>query len=362
MTTFGTSFWGTYFNSTAGFDVLCKRMQDGKQMCQDFEEFLRQRADAEEKYGNSLIRIARNAKGEEEIGTLKDSWEVLKTETENMGKLHVSLAHQLTEQLERVRALRETQREKRKRVEESVKKAQRNKKSCFDNNERNKTTYEQKCREADAAEDALRRSVSLASKDEDKLRAKHGRAKTAVEQADTAYQNSVRVLEDAQVVWEKEMEQCCDLFESLEKERIKALRDAFWNFSDMTSLNCVELEEICEKMKGSLERCEVESDIRLFITMKQTGSERPARVEYEDFYATQSSQNVLSPSSGVNISGPVAGSFLHSKDTSITLQHNSTLKPARPQKPIPDRPKKAPVDESMVKTSSEPAHRGQSKE
>ena len=29
--------------------------------------------------------------------------------------------------------------------------------------------------------------------------------------SDTAYQNSVRMLEDARVVWEKEMEQCCEV-------------------------------------------------------------------------------------------------------------------------------------------------------
>jgi len=29
--------------------------------------------------------------------------------------------------------------------------------------------------------------------------------------SDTAYQNSVRMLEDARVVWEKEMDQCCDV-------------------------------------------------------------------------------------------------------------------------------------------------------
>ena len=39
------------------------------------------------------------------------------TETENMGKLHVSLAHQLMENLEQiVRDFKESQREKRKKV------------------------------------------------------------------------------------------------------------------------------------------------------------------------------------------------------------------------------------------------------
>lgn len=50
---------------------------------------------------------------------------------------------------------------------------------------------------------------------------------------------------------------------------------------------------------------------------------------------TQSSQKVMSPSSGVNISGPVAGTFQHTKEVSMTQQ-----KPAvrRPQIPIPDIP------------------------
>lgn len=34
---------GTDFNSTAGFDALCKRMRDGRQMTQDLEDFIRQR-------------------------------------------------------------------------------------------------------------------------------------------------------------------------------------------------------------------------------------------------------------------------------------------------------------------------------
>ena len=47
----------------------------------------------------------------------------------------------------------------------------------------------------------------------------------------------------------------------------------------------------------------------------------------------------MSPSSGVNISGPVAGTFHHSKETTIP-QPAGTPKQAtrRPQIPIPDIP------------------------
>ncbi|KAJ7393864.1 proline-serine-threonine phosphatase interacting protein [Desmophyllum pertusum] len=320
--------------ATAGFDVLCRRMRDGKQMCQDFEDFIRQRADAEEKYGKALMKLAESAKGREEIGTLKESWDVIKTETENMGKVHISLAQQLIEELEQcVRNFREMQRDKRKRVEETVKRSQRNKKNCFDTNFKLKKSYEQRCHEVGMAEDALKRSVSLASKDEEKLRTKLGRAKTAVEQADTAYQNSVRSLEEARVVWENEMEQCCKSFQILEEERITFLRNAMWVYTNSSSLNCVKVDEICEEMRKSLEHCTVDSDIHLFVSMKQTGHERPARIEYENYYMTQSSQKVISPGSNFNISGPVPGTFQHTKDTAMVQPPAGTPKTGKPPSP-----------------------------
>lgn len=350
MTKFADCFWGTDFNSTAGFDALCKRLKDGKQMCLDFEDFIRQRADAEEKYGKALMRLAENAKGRDEIGTLRESWEVIKTETENIGKLHLALSKQLIEELEScVRKFREMQRDKRKKVEESVKRAQRNKKNCFDLTSRLKKTYEQKCHDVGLAEEALQRSVSLASKDEEKLRVKLGRAKTAVEQADTAYQNSVRSLEDARVMWEKEMEQCCNLFQTLEEERISFLRNAMWAYANTSSMNCVKVDETCEEMRKSLENCAVESDIHLFVSMKKTGSDRPVRIEYENYYMAQSSAKVVSPSSNVNITGPVAGTFVHSKDTNIVQPSVGNPKSLnrRPPMQLPDIPHQESLDESM---------------
>ncbi len=34
---------GTDFCSTAGFDILAKRLRDGKQMCKDFEDYVEKR-------------------------------------------------------------------------------------------------------------------------------------------------------------------------------------------------------------------------------------------------------------------------------------------------------------------------------
>ena len=67
-----------------------------------------------------------------------------------------------------------------------------------------------------------------------------------------------------------------------------------------------------------------------------------ARIEYENFYMAQSSQKVMPPSSGFNISGPVARTFQHSKETTIAQPGGTPkLHPAgrsRPQIPVPDIP------------------------
>jgi len=114
-------------------------------------------------------------------------------------------------------------------------------------------------------------------------------------------------------------------------------------------MNCVKVDEICEEMRKSLEHCVVDSDIHLFVSMKKTGSERPAKIEYENYYMTQSSQKVLSPGSNVNISGPLSGTFQHSKEIARVQSSPDTPKTAmrRPQMQLPGIPAPEPVDDSM---------------
>lgn len=73
------------------------------------------------------------------------------------------------------------------------------------------------------------------------------------------------------------------------------------------------------------------------------------RIEYENYYMAQSSAKVVSPSSNVNITGPVAGTFVHSKDTNIVQPSVGTPKSVnrRPPMQLPDIPHQESLDESM---------------
>jgi hypothetical protein len=64
-------------------------------------------------------------------------------------------------------------------------------------------------------------------------------------------------------------------FQDLEEERIDFLKSSCWQFANISATVCVSDDASCEKIRISLEDCEVEKDIAAFIVDKGTGQEIP---------------------------------------------------------------------------------------
>ncbi|KAI5163843.1 proline-serine-threonine phosphatase-interacting protein 1 [Manis pentadactyla] len=312
---FKDAFWCRDFTAHTGYEVLLQRLLDGRKMCKDVEELLRQRAQAEERYGKELVQIARKAGGHTEINSLRASFESLKQQLESAGGAHMQLAQALREELRRLEGFRERQKEQRRKYEAVMDRVQKSKLSLYKKTMESKKTYEQKCRDSDDAEQAFERiSTNGHQKQVEKSQNKAKQSKDAATDAERVYRQNIEQLEKVRREWELEHRAACEAFQLQEFDRVTILRNALWVHCNQLSMQCVKDDELYEEVRVTLEGCSVDADIDSFIQAKSTGTEPPAPVPYQNYYDREVTSSSCSagtqPSCGVikRFSGMLHGS------------------------------------------------------
>lgn len=97
------------------------------------------------------------------------------------------------------------------------------------------------------------------------------------------YEAAVKTLEETTGRWNKEWKAACDKFQDLEEERLDFSKSSLWTYANIASTVCVSDDASCEKIRLSLEGCEVEKDIVYFIKDKGTGQEIPDPPRFINF-------------------------------------------------------------------------------
>ena len=97
---------------------------------------------------------------------------------------------------------------------------------------------------------------------------------------DKEYQLAVKALAETTHRWNIEWKQACDKYQDLEEERIDFLKSNLWTLANIMSTVCVADDESCERIRMTLEKCEVEEVIQAFIQAKGTGQEIPGTLHY----------------------------------------------------------------------------------
>uniref|UniRef100_G1RA75 Proline-serine-threonine phosphatase-interacting protein 1 n=1 Tax=Nomascus leucogenys TaxID=61853 RepID=G1RA75_NOMLE len=284
---FKDAFWCRDFTAHTGYEVLLQRLLDGRKMCKDMEELLRQRAQAEERYGKELVQIARKAGGQTEINSLRASFDSLKQQMENVGSSHIQLALTLREELRSLEEFRERQKEQRKKVRQVAKL------SLYKKAMEVSKTYEQKCRDADDAEQAFERiSANGHQKQVEKSQNKARQCKDSAAEAERVYRQSIAQLEKVRAEWEQEHRTTCEAGGWGPLARVQAHRGAEW--ASGCSL-CFFLPQLYEEVRLTLEGCSIDADIDGFIQAKSTGTEPPAPVPYQNYYDREVTPLTSSP-------------------------------------------------------------------
>ncbi|XP_044139331.1 proline-serine-threonine phosphatase-interacting protein 1 [Bufo gargarizans] len=281
---FKDAFWCSDLSLNTGYEVILQRLLDGRRFCKDVEDLLKQRAIAEEKYGKELIQIAKKAAGLTEINKLRESFETLKQQIESIGNSHIQLATTLKEEILSLEDFRQRQKALRKKYENAMEKLQKNKVTMYKKTMDSKKNYEQKCKEAEEAQQSFERTaIAGNAKQVEKTQSKVKHCKEAAQDADRLYKQNITLLEKARLEWETEHVNTCEAFEQQEKDRISILRNSLWVHSNQFSMQCVKDDEMLEVVRQSLEECDVEAELNFFIQAKTTGRIPPDPVFYESY-------------------------------------------------------------------------------
>uniref|UniRef100_A0A8C9EXL0 Proline-serine-threonine phosphatase interacting protein 2 n=1 Tax=Pavo cristatus TaxID=9049 RepID=A0A8C9EXL0_PAVCR len=241
---FRDHFWGTDLTSTVGYDSIIQHLNDGRKNCKEFEDFLKERAVIEEKYGKELINLSKKKPcGQTELNTLKRSLDVFKQQIDNVGQGHIQLAQTLREEAKKMEEFREKQKLHRKKV-----------RHCTG------TFITGHCLTW-CPTDSF---VPLFSEDTI-LNCIHGCTGMGATNLSLSLQ----------------------FFETQECERISYFRNALWLHVNQLSQGCVQNDEKYEEIRKSLEMCSIEKDIEFFVNLRRTGSTAPAPIVYENYYNTQ---------------------------------------------------------------------------
>ncbi|KAI8812361.1 hypothetical protein BJ742DRAFT_793886 [Cladochytrium replicatum] len=311
---FSTSFWGEH---DLGLEVVWGRLRQGKHICNELLTLVKERAAIEEDYGKRLAKVAKAFVTKEEMGTMKDSLEVLRTEMENTARAHLNLATELRTQLEKpVSDFIAHQSSTRKNHAAMLDKDLKAKSAQMAAVSKAKERYEAKCAEADGLLVQMR--PTLQPKEADKLRARHEKTVAAAKSADSEYKSGIEKFGELSKKWETNFRAACTVAQKLEENRLENMREFIWNFVNMISSTCVADDECCERVRVSLESVEIDKDIQLFIDTRSTGTELPALLVYVP-YTSKSMDNDYIPLSNPPSSAPSVRSSLENKVSSTPL-------------------------------------------
>ncbi|KAF7188676.1 Septation protein imp2 [Pseudocercospora fuligena] len=275
---FANNFWG---KDDAGVGPLLDRMHSAKVTGNELKDFYHARAALEDDYAKKLLSLARKPLGSSEAGTLRMSLDVVRGEVESMGKAHQHIAQQMRGELEEpLTAFTGGINERRKIVQNGIEKLLKTKNQQTAVVNKTRDRFEQDCLKIKGY---LAQGHMVMGQEERKNKAKLEKTQIQMSSNSSEYEAAVKILEETTGRWNREWKAACDKFQDLEEERLDYFKSSLWSFANIASTVCVSDDQSCEKIRLSLEDCEVEKDISTFIKVSGTGQEIPDPPKYINF-------------------------------------------------------------------------------
>lgn len=256
-------------------------MHQGAQTCEELLAFYKERIQLEEEYSRRLNAISRKTRGTYETGILRESFETLTNETEQMSRSHLNQARKLhSEALLKVDAFLSNFLAKCKPLETSIENMRKNKNQLEIQVTRLKEKY---ANEVSKLNTYIAQENLLLGKELEKNHDRTYRQQQVVAELRQEYYHATQKLEETQKVWIDEWRNGSSKLQDLEMERIQFVVSNLWEYTNTVSTSCVTDDAACENVRASLEQCEPQKEISTFVKKFKTGSEIYSSPKFVDY-------------------------------------------------------------------------------
>lgn len=280
---YASSFWNEDISDNSGVDIVCEQMRNGKHIANSICEIFKQRAQIEDAYAKSLLKLVQHPVPPIS-GSLGKSWEGFCVASEKTGQSHQKLAQSLSELHIQFNAFCQSQNSARKSTELNIKRLQQEKKNVYEKLRKSAEDYHRKCEMVDSSETYLGLIQNDESRQKEVEKTKKNLAKGRKEQDRTRqlYMAQIENMNSCRLKWESGTETSLEQFQLMEEHRIDYLRKLLWQMSNIVSETCVQVDQGQEILRKILEGCTVSGDIQSFVNENKTGNKRPGPIKFEE--------------------------------------------------------------------------------
>ncbi|BCS03471.1 formin-binding protein HOF1 [Aspergillus luchuensis] len=364
---FANNFWG---KEDAGVGPMLDRMHTSKVSCDELKTFYNIRAAIEDEYARKLLALCRKPLGSTEIGSLRSSFDTVRGETEAIAKAHAAIAGQMKRELEEpLIAFAGGSKERRKIIQNGIERLLKTKIQQTQTVNKTRDRYEQDCLRIKGY---LAQGHMVMGHEERKNKAKLEKTQIQLASSSSEYEAAIKILEETTTRWNKEWKAACDKFQDLEEERLDFTKSSLWTYANIASTVCVSDDASCEKIRLSLEDCEVEKDIIYFIKEKGTGQDIPdppkfinfcrgdindtsSEISEEEGYSVAQFQRTINPAYRTSSPQPSSYEPQIDPDAEIAAKINGPSTPSSREATItPQKPPQQPMQQPVQKPVQQP--------
>ncbi|KAJ3292169.1 hypothetical protein HDU79_001677 [Rhizoclosmatium sp. JEL0117] len=255
-------------------------------MTKSLLNIFKERAQMEEEYSKKLLKLAKGLTPFEEVGTMKETLCVLKAELETSARMHTSVANEIKSQLE-VPCIEfiKLQSGVRKNFESIIDRQLKMKSATYTAANKAREKYISKCQEVNHL---MFQKPGLPPADLEKVKAKVKKCQEQAKHYDIEYLSLVEQHNEIQKTWQEDFAITCRECQKLEEERFEFFYTRLWTYANIMSSVCVSNDESYERLRVSLESCDLQKDLNILIESCSTGSSPPAPLQYVNFYTGSS--------------------------------------------------------------------------